>query len=74
MDNVKNGEGVWTTKCEVEYLNKIGTHNTDRNYPKLAILKRYKESMKLRKNWAGMSKEVIEAHVDFLIKHYGGAI
>jgi len=49
-------EGSWTTKCEMDWLERIGrTHTEVRNRTsKKELLRRYIKAFPQRKNWVGM--------------------
>jgi hypothetical protein len=53
----------WSTKCELEFLRKLGTYSTAVTVSRKKLLQRYLRAMDERKNWAGLDKHVIRAYV-----------
>jgi hypothetical protein len=52
---------TWTTKKEIEYLQKIGTYSPFRHAPssRRIMLKKYISALNLREKWDSLSKKEI---------------
>lgn len=58
----KRVEVLWTTRREIEYLERIGTNFGESHIPKFTkreMLKKYIDAMRIRVNWGALSKKDI---------------
>lgn len=50
---------AYTTEDEILYIQSIGEHLQNKKLNKLTILKKYVESLSLRKNWEMIDKKAL---------------